>query len=230
MNSQLFHIVILKCQDVRVTGVNIVAPGNSPNTDGVHVQMSAGVTISQTSIRTGDDCVSIGHGTFGLLIDHVLCGPGHGISIGSLGKDHVLGQTVVSNVTVKSVIFSGTQNGLRIKTWGTLTTGYVYGVIFMDVVMRDVKNPIIIDQTYCPDNKNCPSQSSHIRIDNVEYINIRGTSYTQKAVNFGCSSSTPCRNIKLQNINLTWENQPTHSSCKNVLGTASGFMVPPSCV
>src|SRR4051812_33976396 len=78
-NSELYHIVFDGCEGVKVTGANIVAPGNSPNTDGIHVQMSSDVSIMQTNIKTGDDCVSIGPGTTGLWIESVFCGPGHGI-------------------------------------------------------------------------------------------------------------------------------------------------------
>lgn len=79
MNSELYHIVIDNCDQVMVQGVKINAPGNSPNTDGIHVQGSTGVTITGASIRTGDDCVSIGPGTTNLWIELVSCGPGHGI-------------------------------------------------------------------------------------------------------------------------------------------------------
>lgn len=78
-NSELYHIVIDNCDAVTVQGVKINAPGNSPNTDGIHVQGSTGVTITGASIRTGDDCVSIGPGTTNLWIELVSCGPGHGI-------------------------------------------------------------------------------------------------------------------------------------------------------
>ncbi|KAL5997946.1 hypothetical protein ACLOJK_008880 [Asimina triloba] len=79
MNSQLFHIVIDGCRNVMIQGVKVTAPGNSPNTDGIHVEQSTGVTITGTSIKTGDDCISIGQGTSNLWIEQITCGPGHGI-------------------------------------------------------------------------------------------------------------------------------------------------------
>lgn len=64
----------------------------------------------------------------------------------------------MQNITVMSVFFSGTQNGLRIKTWGKGYSGFVRGVTFADAVMQDVQNPIVVDQNYCPGNVNCPGQ------------------------------------------------------------------------
>lgn len=77
-------------------------------------------------------------------------------SIGSLGKD--LQEPGVENVTVKTVTITGTQNGLRIKTWGRPSSGFVRNVLFQHVIMNNVQNPIVIDQNYCPDNENCPGQ------------------------------------------------------------------------
>ncbi|KAE8669782.1 Polygalacturonase [Hibiscus syriacus] len=100
LNSQMFHIVINGCEKVHVQGVKIRAAGNSPNTDGIHVQSSKNVNIIKCSIKTGDDCISIGPGTKDLWIERVICGPGHGISIGSLGRN--LKEEGVQNVTVKN--------------------------------------------------------------------------------------------------------------------------------
>lgn len=75
----MFHIVIKGCQNVLVEDVKVIAAGDSPNTDGVHVQFSRNVKISSSSIKTGDDCISIGPGTKNLFIEDVTCGPGHGI-------------------------------------------------------------------------------------------------------------------------------------------------------
>ncbi|KAH9726686.1 Pectin lyase-like superfamily protein [Citrus sinensis] len=109
-NSQMFHVVINGSHNVKVQGMRVSASGNSPNTDGIHVQSSSDVTILNARIGTGDDCVSVGPGTTNLRIENVACDPGHGISIGSLGKE--LHEAGVQNVTVKYVTFTGTENGL----------------------------------------------------------------------------------------------------------------------
>ena len=76
-------------------------------------------------------------------------------SIGSLGKEYE--EEGVRNVTVTWVAFRGTTNGLRIKSWARPSTGFVRGVFFRHVLMRDVENPIIIDQNYCPHGVGCPA-------------------------------------------------------------------------
>lgn len=79
LNSQMFHIVINGCENVMLQGVTVLAAGSSPNTDGIHVQLSKSVIILNSKIGTGDDCVSIGPGAANLLIENIRCGPGHGI-------------------------------------------------------------------------------------------------------------------------------------------------------
>ncbi|XP_015580831.1 polygalacturonase [Ricinus communis] len=228
MNSQMFNIDINGCHNVKLEGVRVSSSGNSPNTDGIHVQLSSGVTILDSRIGTGDDCISIGPGATNLWIENVLCGPGHGISIGSLGKD--LQEAGVQNVTVKTAKFTGTQNGLRIKSWGRPSNGFARNILFQHATMIDVKNPIVIDQNYCPHNKNCPGQVSGVQISGVTYQDIHGTSATEVAVRFDCSKKTPCTGIKMEDIRLTYRNQPADASCNNADGRTSGFVQPSSCL
>ncbi|XP_022974794.1 polygalacturonase-like [Cucurbita maxima] len=108
INSQLFNIVMNRCQNVHMTRVNVLAACDSPNTDGIHVRQSSDVTILNSNIRNGDDCISIGPGTSNMWIESITCGPRHGISIGSLGMEAE--EDGVHNVTVKSSTFTGTQN------------------------------------------------------------------------------------------------------------------------
>lgn len=79
LNSQMFHILIHQCENVHIERVRIIADGNSPNTDGIHVELSRNVGIINSAIQTGDDCISIGPGTNNLFVEHIACGPGHGI-------------------------------------------------------------------------------------------------------------------------------------------------------
>ncbi|KAF3789940.1 putative rhamnogalacturonase E, partial [Nymphaea thermarum] len=228
INSELFNIVIDSSSNVQVDGLNIQSAATSPNTDGIHVEQSSGVTITNTYIKTGDDCISIGQGTQNLWIEKVTCGPGHGISIGSLGKS--ANEAGVQNVTVKNVLFSGTTNGLRIKSWERSSNSFAKQILFEGATMDHVMNPIIIDQHYCPHNEGCPTENSGVKISNEVYKNIKGTSATQVAVDFSCSASAPCQGISMANVELTYKGQPAKSSCEHAFGSASGTMVPSSCL
>ncbi|CAN1288946.1 unnamed protein product [Linum perenne] len=223
LNSQMFHIVINFCNNVKLKGVKVTAPGNSPNTDGIHVQMSTGVSIVNTRIGTGDDCVSIGPGANNLWIENVSCGPGHGISIGSLGKD--VKEEGVQNVTVKTTTFTGTTNGVRIKAWGKKSNGFARNILFQHSTMNNVQNPIIIDQRFI-----MYMQASGVKVSDVTYQDIHGTSATQVALKFDCSKRNPCRGIRLDNVRLTYKNQPAVASCANAAGTTYGLVQPNSCL
>ncbi|KAG6397285.1 hypothetical protein SASPL_143451 [Salvia splendens] len=112
------------------------------------------------------------------------CGPGHGISIGSLGAGN--SEAHVSDVVVNRVNFSGTTNGVRIKTW----------------------------------------QKSAVKISNILYQNIKGTSATEGAVDFECSKSHPCQEIGVDNVRLGGTNGgKSKAVCKNIhlksIGTVS---------
>ncbi|KAI3523251.1 hypothetical protein L1887_01311 [Cichorium endivia] len=228
LNSQMFHILLYACTNAKLQGVSISAPGLSPNTDGIHLASSTGVTILNSKISTGDDCISIGPGNSNLWIEKVVCGPGHGISIGSLGWE--VEEAGVQNVTVKTTTFIGSTNGLRIKTWARNSNGFVKDVVFQHASMVNVKNPILIDANYCPNNENCPNQVSGVKISNVVYEDVHGTSATRVAVNFDCSKGKPCTGIRLKDVNLKYGSQPAMSSCSYVSGTASGVLQPTSCV
>ncbi|GAB2261578.1 hypothetical protein Droror1_Dr00002575 [Drosera rotundifolia] len=227
INSQLGHIVLNGCRGVKIQDVRLTAAGNSPNTDGIHVQLSTGITILNSHIATGDDCVSIGAGTTNLWIEKVACGPGHGISIGSLGND--LKEPGVQNVTVTSTTFTGTENGVRIKTWGRPSNGFVRSVRFEHITVTNVQNPIVIDQNYCPGNKGCPGKVSGVRITDVTYQDIHGTSATEVAMRFDCSSKNPCSRISLQDVKLTYKNKPSLASCAHAGVSRHGYVEPARC-
>ncbi|KAL4312289.1 hypothetical protein GQ457_01G052280 [Hibiscus cannabinus] len=224
-NAQQMHLIFQKCVNVNAFNLLVKAPGNSPNTDGIHVTGTQNININNCIIGTGDDCISIVSGSKNVRATGITCGPGHGISIGSLGAGN--SAAFVSNVIVNKATLSGTSNGVRIKTWQG-GSGYARNIKFQNIVMNNVSNPIIIDQNYCDQQKPCGKQVSAVQVSDVLYQNIRGTSASGVAMKFDCSRSVPCRGIYLQNVALRAEEEDsTHASCANVRLSYLGDVSPP---
>jgi galacturan 1,4-alpha-galacturonidase len=111
--------------------------------------------VIDSKISTGDDCISLGDGSRDILIKGVICGPGHGISVGSLGKYQ--NEQPVSRIRVIGCTLTNTQTGVRIKTWPQSYPGNATDMRFENIIMNNVDNPIFINQGYCPWNQ-CKSQ------------------------------------------------------------------------
>ncbi|KAL2926497.1 hypothetical protein RDABS01_019448 [Bienertia sinuspersici] len=160
-NSSGNHITIQSCNNVLVSHLHIQAPGDTPNTDGIDISFSSGISIIKSVIATGDDCVAIANESRDINITGVTCGPGHGISIGSLGKGG--GRDTVENIHVRNCTFKGTQNGARIKTW----------------------------------------QTHAVKISDVAFRRISGTSYSKRAIVLHCSQTIGCTNIQIEQADIT---------------------------
>ncbi|KAI8545837.1 hypothetical protein RHMOL_Rhmol07G0069000 [Rhododendron molle] len=227
-NAQQMHITFQKCVNVKAWNLRVIAPGNSPNTDGIHVTGTQNISILSSVIRTGDDCISIVSGSRNVIARDIICGPGHGISIGSLGKGK--SEAIVSDVFVNRARLTGTTNGVRIKTWQG-GSGYAKNIFFENIVMNNVSNPIIIDQNYCDQKTPCQKQGSAVQVQNVLYRNIQGTSASEKAINLDCSDSLPCKQIVLQSINLASVSAKDKqaASCANIMGLSTFGRVSPHC-
>ncbi|KAM0927854.1 hypothetical protein ACQ4PT_002109 [Festuca glaucescens] len=216
------------CTNVQLTRLSITAPGTSPNTDGIHITRSKDVQVRDCVIKTGDDCMSIEDGTHNLHVTKVVCGPGHGISIGSLGDDN--SRAEVFGITIDSVQLYGTTNGARIKTWQG-GSGFAKDITFQNIIMDNVQNPIIIDQNYCDSSKPCKDQESAVEISNIVFKNIRGTTPSKDAIKLSCNKNAPCSDIFLENIELKLEGGKgnTESTCQNAKWRKSGNVVPSPC-
>lgn len=226
-NSPQFHIKFDGCEGVHIEGLSINSPAFSPNTDGVHIENTRSVAIYNSMISNGDDCISIGTGCADVDIQNVTCGPGHGISIGSLGMHH--SQACVSNVTVRNAVIRNSDNGVRIKTWqGGM--GAVSGISFDTVYMENVRNCIIIDQYYCSNKGVCANQSSAVYVSGVAYSNIKGTyDVRSPPVHFACSDTLPCTNITMVEVELLpHEGELVDDPfCWNAYGAMQTATIPP---
>ncbi|KAA8548967.1 hypothetical protein F0562_000651 [Nyssa sinensis] len=224
LNSMGFHMHVTNSYNVRFHSLRISAPPDSPNTDGMHISKSQTVKVSRSTISTGDDCISIGQGSTNVTVNKITCGPGHGISVGSLGK--LPNELDVKGVIVKNCTIKGTTNGVRIKTWPASGASQAAGLLFTNIIMDNVQNPIIVDQGY----GHRSNQPSRVKISNVIYQNIEGTSVTPVAVNLMCSRQVPCQNVRFNNIKLRSSlNAPLTASCTNAQVGYTGIQYPPPC-
>ncbi|KAK1413307.1 hypothetical protein QVD17_35079 [Tagetes erecta] len=224
-NPQQMHLTFLNSVNVRASNLRIIAPADSPNTDGIHITASHNVQVINSIVKTGDDCVSIVDGSRNIVVRKLTCGPGHGISIGSLGKNNT--EDKVSNILVDKAVISNTTNGVRIKSWQG-GSGYAKNIKFQNIIMHNVTNPIIVDQNYCDRQEPCPEQYSAVQMKNVVYQNIRGTSNSEVAINFDCSKTFPCRAILLDNVVLSRQGDEgdMKASCANVMLATRGKVTP----
>ncbi|CAI0467228.1 unnamed protein product [Linum tenue] len=202
-NGKGFHMGFYLCNNIRVENVTILSPWDSPNTDGIHISRSVNVTVDSSDIGVGDDCVSIGPGSVNVSVSNVQCGPGHGISIGSLGK--YPDEEDVIGITVQNCTINGTQNGIRVKTWPGSPAGSATGILFENIAMINVSNPVMIDQEYCPSRTCNITKPSRVKLKDIEVKNVTGT-YNGDAptppVTLLCSTHQPCENINLIDIDL----------------------------
>lgn len=227
-DSKNFHVNVLGCTNITFSQFTVIAPDESPNTDGIHIGRSNGVNILDCKIGTGDDCISIGDGAKQVKIKGVTCGPGHGISVGSLGKYDY--EEPVEGLFITNCTLKGTDNGVRIKTWpNSPKAGTATDMHFEDIIMDNVKNPVLVDQEYCPWNQCDKSKPSTIKLSKMSFKNIKGTSATPLSVTIACSKGVPCEGVEIGNIDLKFNGGPSRSVCDNVTPAIAGKNNPVIC-
>lgn len=136
-------------------------PYYARNSDGIDpgefAQTSCGV-IACSRISTGDDQVALkaSHGLQDIVIAHNHFGSGHGMSLGSetnggASNIHIYDLTIDADSRWNGGPQSDTGdfNGIRVKS-DESRGGRVDHMLFQDVCIRDVLNPIVIDSSYNP--------------------------------------------------------------------------------
>ncbi|KAM3369269.1 hypothetical protein ACQJBY_017272 [Aegilops geniculata] len=221
-DSPQMHIGLSMSGKVNVTQLTITAPEDSPNTDGVHVDRSEDVHVTGSTIGTGDDCISIGPGSRFVTVDGIVCGPGHGVSVGSLGRDGA--DESVEYIDVRNVQFINTTNGARIKTWRG-GRGYAKSISFTNINFTNVDHPVIINQFY--EDRQAVSNTGAVALSNITYTNLNGTSTGKTAVDFDCSKNGSCMDIHVNTVAITAaDGGRTVARCQNAEVDTSGYVYP----
>ncbi|RCV25842.1 hypothetical protein SETIT_5G198100v2 [Setaria italica] len=225
-NSPQCHLKFDSSGSIKVKNVTISSPGDSLNTDGIHLQNTRDVEIRSSSIGCGDDCVSIQTGCSNVHMKNVVCNPGHGISVGGLGKDNSL--ACVSDVVAENINVQNALYAVRIKTWQG-GVGSVRNITFSNVRVANVATPIAIDQFYCDrGGARCANRTGAVAIAGVAYRRVVGT-YSFQPARLACSDARPCTGVTMVDVRLS----PAAGApgtvaplCWNSYGEARGTMEP----
>ncbi|WVZ99443.1 hypothetical protein U9M48_044739 [Paspalum notatum var. saurae] len=232
-NSQQHHLTFTRSSNVEAQYLRVTSPEYSVNTNGVHLVDSYNVHVMDSLISTGDDCVSMVGNCTDVRLRALSCGPGHGISIGTLGVDSSV--DYVEKIKIDTLFISNAENGVRIRTTKNGVGGFARKVNFESVVMRNVTNPIIVDQgnsDHLLGSSEAPTAATTaVQVEKINYIDITGTSASKHAIRFSCSDAEPCRHLTLDNVNLTRVDGGKASSyCRKAFGRSIGTVIPESCL
>ncbi|GLT31770.1 hypothetical protein SLA2020_064800 [Shorea laevis] len=148
LNSPFWTIHPVYCSHVIIQNVTILAPLDSPNTDGIDPDSSDAVCIENCYISTGDDLISIKSGwdeygvSFGRpsrnITIHMLTGHninGSGIAIGSEMSGGV------SEVHAENLYFFNSSTAIMIKT-ASGRGGYVRNIYISNVTLSNVETAL----------------------------------------------------------------------------------------
>ncbi|PWN46610.1 pectin lyase-like protein, partial [Violaceomyces palustris] len=171
--SPQYYTFIANSTDVVFDNFDISGGSTSKNpaknTDGWDTYRSSSITIQNSVINNGDDCVSFKPNSTEILVQNLNCNGSHGISVGSLGQ--YAGQTdIVENIYVYNITMSNASDGARIKVWpgapaalsgdlqGGGGTGRVRNVTYDTMYVNNVDYGIEITQCYGQKNSTLCNQ------------------------------------------------------------------------
>ncbi|MFB6188323.1 MAG: glycoside hydrolase family 28 protein, partial [Halapricum sp.] len=160
-NSPFWNTHVVYSKDVTIQDVTVANPVRAPNGDGIDIDSSECVKISDTYINAGDDAICLksgkdaegrkrGRSAEQITITNCAVEAGHGgVVIGSeMSGD-------VRDVTISNCSFQGTDRGIRIKTQRG-RGGVVEDLRFDTIVMRDVVCPFVVNGYYFMDIDSAP--------------------------------------------------------------------------
>lgn len=169
------------CDFVNFDGVKILADAEFPNNDGIHINSSRNVTVSNSIISTGDDCIIV-------RANNV-----------SLKENKICEKVVITNCTLTSHT-----NAIRI---GWLNDGIIRNCVFSNLAINETRTGIAIVLPSRPIDAPLSDEGREdTLIENLNFSNITMDSIYLRPVQIDIADSvvTRCkaiRNVRFDGIN-----------------------------
>ncbi|XP_043725090.1 probable polygalacturonase isoform X2 [Telopea speciosissima] len=232
LNSPFWTIHPVYCSQVLVQNVTIIAPLDSPNTDGVDPDSSNDVCIEDCYISTGDDLISIKSGwdeygiSFARPSSNIIIKNIAGESLSSSGV--AIGSEMsggISEVYAVGLHFFNSNTGIRIKT-SPGRGGFVRNIYFSDITLTNVKRAIRFTGQYGEHPDEFYDPNALPIIENITIKDIRGENIRTAGLLEGIEGDN-FFNICLSNITLN-VTTTTPWNCSYVQGF-SDMVSPETC-
>lgn len=185
------------CYSEEITIRNLrIENGNGPSTDGIDIDSCRKVLVEKCRVSCNDDniCIKSGRGRKAMELSKVcenitirdcLIEKGEGVTIGS----EVTGG--IRDISVKNISFSGTNQGLRIKS-SKNRGGFIENISIDGLTIHDVKSPILFDLSWNP-------LYSQGKLDQLDYHQIPGY---WKELLWESPTLTEIKNISIRNVTI----------------------------
>ncbi|KUI70986.1 Exopolygalacturonase X [Cytospora mali] len=237
--SPMYYVFMANATDVVFNNININGDSTSSNvaknTDGWDTYRSSDITIMNSWVNNGDDCVSFKPNSTNILVQSTYCNGSHGISVGSLGQ-YKGEYDIVENVYVANMSMHNSGAGARIKVWPNTQSalsgdlqggggdGHVKNITYDGMFIDNVDLAIQVTQCYGQKNTTlCLEYPSPLTISEIYIKNFTGTTskkYSPEIASFACSSAGVCDDIYASDINVSSPSGTAQAYCLNMNETS----------
>lgn len=217
-NAPQFHVVPHYCDGVTCRGLKILAPANSPNTDGIDPSNSRNVLITHCLIDNGDDNISfksrregdkLTSPTENVYVTDCTFLHGHGVSVGSRVWSGI------RNIVVDNCTFDGTDNGIRVKS-ARGRGGLMENITYSNLKMTNVGTALTINMYYFDRTEGAQPvtpETPVVRNVRIQNVSVNGA---KTAGDITGLPEMPVSDIVLENVDIAAETGMRIRDAKNV--------------
>ncbi|KAM4076308.1 hypothetical protein ACJW30_12G053500 [Castanea mollissima] len=235
INSPSWFVHPIYSSNVLVKGLTILAPVDSPNTDGVDPDSCTNTRIEDCFIVSGDDCIAVKSGwdeygikvgmpTQHLIIRRLTCISPDSATI-ALGSEMSGG---IQDVRAEDITAINTESGVRIKT-AIGRGGYVKDIYVRRMTLKTMKYVFWMAGNYNqhPDPKYDPKAIPEIKGINYRDVVAENVTYSAKLDGI---QGDPFTGICISNVTITLTEKPKKLqwNCTDIAGVTS-IVTPTPC-
>jgi polygalacturonase len=216
INSSHFTVWPLGCDNVNIRGITIINNRKGPNTDGIDIDCSSNVHVSDCHIDAGDDCIAIKSDTNRLgnmkacenitVTNCTLITPCCGIRVGYEGDGPI------RNCVFNNLSMINTRTGINMLVTRNPEIGIndgpmIENINFSDIVM-DVKQAIYLWTGY---EKQGPQKGY---INNITINNI--IAHAERSCYIGGLEENPIQSLQINNVKLILKGEMVDSFASGI--------------